>query len=176
MIKKLVQVYSVIRHVFNRIKFPKKSSPAYSTWKEVMGYDIIKFSEWVNSFPYKSDLLGGLIDRTPSFEHFIDRTATHTRDCDAFARMWTMWGMLNGYFAYEVIVGINGLPMKPHVVTILHRKHNGKEEYLLCDYYAYGIFNSVDSCKAKLCERWNDYNRGNLLWVENIFMKRGVFI
>ncbi len=163
MLRFLVMVYSIIRAKLNPIRFPDKNHPV---WKEVLGYDMNQFSEWVNSFSYKSDLLFGLIDRTPSFEEFIDPDLKHSRDCDAFARMWLIWGMMKGYSAYEYIVGNNGIPMRAHMITILKKD----DKYWLCDYKPYGPFSSEKNCKVKLCNIWPDYDFGNLIFQKKKFL------
>lgn len=132
----LLKLYAKIRAKLNPVRIPV--SAEWSTYKKMT---MLGFSEKINSFPYKSDPLGGLFDYTATFEHFIDPNVKEGRDCDDFARMWTMWGICNGYRATEVIVTSKKHFFKDsHVVTVLCK--NGK--YILCNYKVYASRNSLE--------------------------------
>ncbi len=157
-LKPLVQLYSKIRKTANPVLMPENNA---EVWKDVKYYNMYKFSQWVNSFPYLSDRFHGLFDKTEDFEHFADTKSAYGRDCDDFARMWTLWGLYNGYTVYEAIVAKNKFPFKFHVVTILEKYG----EYRLCDYKNYGPFNSIEDCKQQLCENWSSYTMDNIIFV-----------
>ena len=134
--KWLLNLYAKLRVKLNPIRL-EKDNPE---WDKYMSSSISEFSSKINKFPYKSDKLGGLIDRTESFSHFIDPNVKSDRDCDDFARMWTMWGICNGYRATEVIVTSKKHFFKDsHVVTILYK--NGR--HILCNYKVYASKNSL---------------------------------
>lgn len=124
----LLNLYAKIRDKKNPIILPK--SPLWDKWKVLPMY---AFSRMINSFPYKSDPFGGLNDYTGTFEHFIDPTIKSGRDCDDYARMWTLWGIYNGYTAYEIIVTSKRFFKDAHYVTMLYKD----SEFTLCNYRPY---------------------------------------
>ena len=124
----LLKTYAGIRNRSNPIVLPK--SPEWDKWRR---FSMEDFSRMINRFPYKSDPLGGLSDYTGSFEHFIDPTIRYGRDCDDFARMWTLWGIYNGYTAIEVIVTSKRFFKDAHYVTLLF----DGVQYTLCNYRPY---------------------------------------
>lgn len=127
--KWLLNLYAKLRAKLNPVRMPV--SVEWGTYKKMT---MLGFSEKINSFPYKSDPLGGLFDYTATFEHFIDPNVKEGRDCDDFARMWVLWGKANGYQSTEVIVTTKKHFFKDsHVVTILYK--GGK--YTLCNYRPY---------------------------------------
>lgn len=162
MIRTLVKIYATIRGWLNPVRFPEEENPV---WKKVRELSMSDFSKWVNSFEYKSDPLMGLLDHTQTFEHFADPDSKDSRDCDDFARMWFLWGVYNGYYATEYIVGDDSIPPKFHVVTVL-QQYSGL--YTLCDYQYYGPFQTLDECKECLCRNWSHYKMDSLIFQEYI--------
>ena len=133
----LLKLYAKIRKCMNPVKMPISTE-----WEIYKNLSMSAFSKRINSFPYKSDPVGGLFDHTASFEHFIDPTVKSGRDCDDFARMWLLWGMCNGYRAVEVLVTSKKHLFKDsHVVTVLYKD----EKYILCNYRTYPATSSFVS-------------------------------
>lgn len=105
--------------------------------------------------PYKADRIHGLVDASipgkyaPAFFACLP----WGRDCDEYARMWSLWGEANGYnprewIVYDPTLGIK----KAHVVTTLSR---GREHWLM-DYRPYGPRMSVEMALAKLGAKYAD--------------------
>lgn len=123
----LLNKYAKLRAKLNPIKLDEGNK----YWKEYMTLPMYSFSTAINLFQYKPDKFKGLIDRTESFAHFIDPDVKSDRDCDDFARMWTMWGIENGYKPIEVIVTTRKKFFQhSHVVTVL----NKGGEFILMNY------------------------------------------
>lgn len=161
----LIRMYTWVRNKLNPIRLPAVNHPV---WSEVRDYDMDEFSRWVNKFPYKSDKLNGLWDRTYGFDHFIDETVEYGRDCDEWARMWLIWSIWNNYEAHEVIVANRSIRnMKPHMVTII----TTGPAYYLCDYKAYGPFEYPYDLLNSMAKRWSAYSEDSL-WVVNDFKKK----
>lgn len=128
--KFLLEKYAILRARLNPIKL----ETSHKYWNDYMTMPMWAFSDAINSFQYKPDKLKGLIDRTDSFSHFINPDVRSDRDCDDFARMWTMWGIENGYKAIEVIVTTRKkFFQNSHVVTFLQ----DKDGYQLMNYRPY---------------------------------------
>jgi hypothetical protein len=157
-LKPLIQCYSVIRKNLNPVKFPDFEN---KTWEKVRNLSPFQFCSWVNSFSYFPDRFHGFLDKTESFEHFIDLKSRSGRDCDDFARTWVLYGKANGYNTKEAIVSRTFFPFKFHVVAILEK--GGK--YTLCDYKNYGPFTSIDECIENINERWQSYEKGKTVLV-----------
>jgi len=136
-VKKLLKSYATLRREANPLELP-----THNQWLTVKYYTVEQFSEWINTFGYKADPLGGLIDYTAHPDKFFDRTRKQGRDCDDFARMWSLWGIYNGYTAIEYIVMNPNSPFKTaHVVTILKWVDITVDitfvpNYIMCNYEA----------------------------------------
>lgn len=163
MVKFIMKIYAWIRRKLNPLVLPVAEC-WFTTYSKM---EMHQYSTFINSFPYKSDKLGGLIDRTETFEHFIDRTVETDRDCDDWARMWSFWGIYNGYTAYEYIVLNKWHPFKTaHMVTILEK--DGK--FTLCNYRPYEEADSIEDALEILKRIYPDYTK-NLTYVENDHFK-----
>lgn len=156
----LLNVYAKLRGILNPIKLSKE----HEEWDRYMNMKMMEFSSTINSFPYKSDKLGGLVDRTESFEHFIDVNVKSDRDCDDYARMWSFWGISNGYKIYEVIVTTRKHLFKDsHVVTILA---NAKG-FAMMNYKPYKngfAFKSLEEAVEITLPLWNDCYKEGLIY------------
>lgn len=123
----LLEKYAKLRAKMNPIKLDKSNK----YWKDYMTMPMWAFSDAINLFQYKPDKFKGLIDRTETFSHFINPDVKSDRDCDDFARMWTMWGIENGYEATEVIVTTRKHFFRnSHVITVL----NDGKKYQIMNY------------------------------------------
>lgn len=159
MIKFIMKIYAGIRRSKNPLVLPV----ADSWYTDYSKFTMAKFSKFLNSFKYKADKIGGLIDRNETFEHFIDDTVTSDRDCDDWARMWSLWGIYNGYRAHEFILLNKRHPFKTaHVITVLEK--NGK--FYLCNYRNYPVTYSLEEAVNIMKEIDLDYSK-NMLYVEN---------
>jgi len=154
MIRLFMRLYAWFRGLFDKKK-PVKDSYIEAVIKEC---DIDKYSRIINDLPYRSDKIGGFIDRTASIEHFFDINVASDRDCDDFARAWSYWGNYHGYDAYEYII-LN--PCRPfrtaHVVTVLQKGR----EIILCNYRPYWRdFKSRDEAVEYMENLWASYKNG----------------
>ena len=115
----LLKCFAKIRGLLNPLKLPKD-------WegfkRDIGGMEIYDFEKYVMLKEYRPDLLGGLLDRTASWEHFIDETVKYGRDCDDFAAAWRLWFLSNGYNVITLIVTTLDQPFKrAHVVCIAEK-------------------------------------------------------
>lgn len=157
-----LNLYSKIRRRLNKVKLPVSKE-----WEVYKNMSIYEFSKKINSFPYKADLGAGLFDYTASFEHFIDPKVKIGRDCDDFARMWTLWGAYNGYVAHEIILTNPKHFFKDsHVITILEK--DGK--YILCNYKNYPETDSFIKAIDRMRD-WGYYKNGYMYTQYIIFSK-----
>ena len=100
-----------------------------------------EFSNIINLLEYKADPLGGLIDYVADPDKFFDSERKFGRDCDDWARQWSIWGYHNGYIAEEYIVYNPKHPFKTmHVVTLLWKDGNCQ----LANYRLYGPFKTSE--------------------------------
>lgn len=137
MVKLIMKIYAWIRRKLNPLVLPKAEC-WFTTYSKMK---IQQYSAFVNSFEYKSDKLGGLLDKTETFEHFIDKTVETDRDCDDWARMWSFWGIYNGFIAHEFILLNPKHPFKTaHVVTVLEKN----DKFTLCNYKYYKAVGSLE--------------------------------
>lgn len=126
MIELIFKILVKLRGILNPIKVPKSEK-----WEELSKLTMIEFSSFLSQFKYTPDPLGGLLDYTASVDHFLDESITEGRDCDDWARMWTLWGITNGYKATEIVITCIDKPFrKAHVVTMLYSGYS----YILCNY------------------------------------------
>ena len=154
-----MKVYAYFRRMRNPLILPIVDS-WYTTYSKLT---MAKFSKFVNSYNYKSDKCGGLIDRNETFEHFIDESANSDRDCDDWARMWSLWGIFNGYTAHEFIILNRWRPFKTaHVITVLEKK--GK--FYLCNYRHHPAESSLKDAIDIMKDIDLDYSK-SMVVVEN---------
>jgi len=136
-------------------------------WKEE--YRLLGMSEFeklVNSYDYKYDPFQGAIDfsfdeNDPGY-FFSDKAIS--RDCDDFARIWSLWGVVNGFKTTEVVV-LNYLnPFKTaHVVTVLEKDSN----FYLANYNISGPFKTFENA-VKGVTAWKSYDLETLIWAKYI--------
>lgn len=141
-----VQIYLFIVNLFRVVRVLDK---------EVYKLSMKEFSDEINRMPYKADPLGGLIDNVADPETFFDDKDSG-RDCDDWARQWSIWGVNNGYKAYEYVVWNPSSLMKAfntmHVITILKKE----DECYLMNYTPYGPF-SDEECCIDFMKRFKSY-------------------
>lgn len=109
----------------------------------------------IRNFAYKWDYFLGAIDASipanMAYQFFIPRR--RGRDCDDFARLWSVWGVHNGYEAQEWIHITYRKPIKlAHVVTTLTKDG----QYWLCDRLTFGPYATMDEALALCGDRRGD--------------------
>lgn len=138
--KFLIEIYATLFLKSKKVKWPDKS-------REEFNRNMRDFSERINSFPYKSDPIGGLIDYIDHPDNFFKEDKTEGRDCDDWARMWSIWGALNGYKAQEwVVCNPKKMFSTMHAITTLEKDGS----YYLMNYYFYGPYDSEESALAMM--------------------------
>jgi len=83
----------------------------------------------IHPVEYKADRLKGKIDASipPSYAHVFFAELEEGRDCDDFARMWTLWGEKHEYEAREWLVTSakkGEFFKRAHMVTTLSNTEN----------------------------------------------------
>ena len=138
--KQLIKIYCIIASIFRKVKILHTD-----LYKKSMS----DFSAEINKMPYKADPIGGLIDNVADPETFFDDKSSN-RDCDDWARQWSIWGVNNGYTATEFVVWNPSSLVKTfstmHVVTILEKD----DDFWLMNYYPYGPYDSMEDCLSYL--------------------------
>jgi hypothetical protein len=134
-----------------------------NAWDKVKNLDLHEFALALDEFPYKKDLLGGLIDHSFSFDKpemfFIQRV--YNRDCDNYARLASIYAIENDYHFQEVIVTTKDHVAKDaHVVTVLWKDN----EYYLFDYDVYGPFHSFKEAVYEIPNHWKKYTEDNMVY------------
>lgn len=153
-------VYNILRIVarIRGLLFPLQHAKS-ATWNSNKDSNMHSFSNFINSFPYKSDPLGGLLDYTDTPDSFYVKEKQSGRDCDDYAYQWAMWGKHNGY-SYRVMlvtVDTNVIHMftKAHFITILEKN----SKWWLMNYEPYGAFNTFEDALAYMY-RFDTYKDG----------------
>ena len=155
MFKKLVKIYAFLTRKTRRVKIPDSNLYRLSA---------DEFSQKVNSMPYKADPLGGLIDYVADPDKFFDPKRKFGRDCDDWARQWSIWGYYNDYVAEEYIVYNPKRPFKTmHVVTLLWKDGN----CFLANYHLFGPFQTEEEALGYL-KNYSSYKDG----LETVFSRR----
>jgi hypothetical protein len=110
-------------------------------------------SRVINSMGYRYDHFRGLIDATIPFKYaeYFFSPLKFGRDCDDFARMWTIWGEKHGYKATEVAV-TDKCFKKAHMFTVLAKG----DEYVLCDYTVQGISRRYGDALGFIGKRYDE--------------------
>ena len=158
MFKKLVKFYAFLTRKLR--KFKNSDNEVYKLSAE-------EFSKKLNEMDYKADPLGGLIDYVADPDKFFDPKRKFGRDCDDWARQWTIWGLHHDYIAEEYIVYNPKHPFKTmHVVTLLWKDAG----CYLANYYLYGPFQSNEDALDYL-KNYKSYKDG----LETVFARREVF-
>ena len=145
----LLKFYTYIRKLFDKPKFSELP-------EELRVLSSVKYDNYINSFPYKSDKLKGLLDKTSSITHFLDTTSTTDRDCDDYARMWSAWLLYNNYQeVYEIIITEpRYFFSKSHFITIGKKSDRN---YVLCNYHMYRNFSSFENALNKMKSSYPNY-------------------
>ena len=128
------------------------------------------FSHKINEYTYTPDLLGGMVDHAFSYDNpnkFFDGLH-YGNDCDAWARIWAIWGKCNGYTAQEVIVTTKErVARDAHVITILE-----KDGAFWCmNYKPYGSYPLFREAVEAVC-KWKKYSKDTLLWLPYNALRR----
>ena len=130
-----MKMYLTLRKLWDPLKEPTKVREEYNCSKTA-------FSKRINSFKYKADPLGGLLDHTADPNKFFDDTRESGRDCDDFQRQWSWWGRYNGYKACEYVVceptTIKNAFSTMHVIGTLQDEKT--KDWYLTNYKIYGPF------------------------------------
>ncbi len=149
--KFFVKMYAFLIRIFRRVKISDS---------EVYNLSADEFSRKVNSMPYKADPLGGFMDYVADPDLFFDSKRNFGRDCDDWARQWSIWGWHNGYVAEEYIVyNPKRLFKTSHVVTLLWKDGN----CFLANYHLFGPFKTTEDALGYL-KNYSSYKDG-LDWV-----------
>ena len=155
MFKFLVKIYAFLTRIFRMVKI--SNSDVYKLSAE-------EFSKKINEMDYKADPLGGLIDYVADPDKFFDSSRNFGRDCDDWARQWSIWGYHNGYVAEEYIVYNPKQPFKTmHVVTLLWKDGS----CYLGNYYLFGPFTDGEKALDYL-KNYKSYKDG----LETVFSRR----
>lgn len=155
MFKKLVKFYAFLMRKLR--KFKDSDSEVYELPAD-------EFSRKINEMDYKADPLGGLIDYVAGPDKFFDSKRKFGRDCDDWARQWSIWGYHNGYLAEEYIVYNPKRPFRTmHVVTLLWKDGN----CYLGNYHLFGPFSSQEEALGYL-RNYRSYNDS----LETVFSRR----
>ena len=126
--KFFVKIYASLTRIFKRVKI--SNAKVYFLPAE-------EFSKRINEMDYKADPINGLIDYVADPDLFFDSSRNFGRDCDDWARQWSIWGYHNGYLAEEYFVyNPKRLFKSAHVVTLLWRNGN----CFLANYNLFGPF------------------------------------
>ena len=154
--KKLISLYlKVARYFGRRLRLPKK----YRGYFDMSMHD---FSDLINEYDYKQDPLSGLFDYISSPDKFFNPDKKFGRDCDDWSRLWSLWGLYNGYKAYEYVVcdpsSIKKTFATLHCVTVLEKE--GK--YYLMNYHPYGPAASKEEA-LKVLEKVEIYSKNLLI-------------
>lgn len=153
--KKLVKFYAWLIRILRKVEI--SDSEVYKLSAE-------DFSNKINEMDYKADPLGGLIDYVADPDLFFDKNRKSGRDCDDWARQWSIWGYHNGYVAEEYIVYDPRHPFKTmHVITLLWKDGN----CYLANYYLFGPFDSMEKTLDYL-KNYKSYENG----YEYVFSRR----
>lgn len=158
MIKLIMKIYALVRTFWDKPR-PVTDATLENTFKINNMYE---FSKIINNYPYVFDGIRGLIDKTESAEHFFDKDIKYGRDCDDWARMWSYWGIYNGYKPTEYIVLNPKHPFSTaHVITALEKDG----EFVLCNYSPIKLgFKNIDEIMEYM-KRYSSYKDG-LLYVK----------
>lgn len=153
--KRLVKFYAWLTRILRKVKI--SDSEVYKLSAE-------EFSKKINEMDYKADPIGGLIDYVADPDQFFDKNRKSGRDCDDWARQWSIWGHHNGYIAEEYIVYDPKRPFNTmHVITLLWKNGN----CYLANYYLYGPFDSMEKALDYL-RNYKSYKNG----YEYVFSRR----
>lgn len=153
--KILVKFYAFLTRKLREVKISES---------EIYKLPADEFSKKINEMEYKADPIGGLIDYVADPDLFFDSKRKFGRDCDDWARQWSIWGYHNGYVAEEYFVyNPKRLFRTAHVVTLLWKNGN----CYLGNYYLFGPFYS-DEEALRYLKNYKSYQDG----LETVFSRR----
>jgi hypothetical protein len=153
-IKFVLSIYVIYRKKMNPFKEPSDINFYKCSMEEM--------SDKINSMVYLPDRMNGLIDRTDDPDTFYDASKVSDRDCDDFARQWSLWGFYNDYDVWECIVLNADKPFSTaHVITILQNIYTKK--YWLMNYEPFGEFDTLEE-SIQYMKWYPSYKDGELIW------------
>lgn len=128
-------------YLFLRKFWDKVPEPSEEMRNLCMSKNFREFSDLINQQEYQYDQLHGLLDNTYDYNKFFEER-DFGKDCDDWARIWDVWGVLNGYEAKEWVTCsctsiVNALNTM-HVITTISKDG----QYYLCNYDIYGPYSS----------------------------------
>lgn len=111
-----------------------------------------EYSKLLNILSYRKDYLWGAIDTSVprAYSYWFFYPLKHGRDCDDFARMWSLWGEYNNYDCTEYIIKERGKLTKAHVFSVLQKDGF----FYLGDYTLSGPYNSLLAVKEDIIHRY----------------------
>ena len=129
-------------------------------WSRVKNLPLNEFSDFINTYEYSSDRLGGLLDHSFNHPNYFFIEKGYGRDCDSWSRLYKYWAIYNNVEAQEVIVSSKShIVRDAHVVAVLHM-----DGYYLCDYGVYGPFDTFESAVYNIPDRWEKYNKDDFVY------------
>lgn len=133
---------------------------ATDVWGSIKNLPLREFSNFINTYEYSSDRLGGLLDHSFNHPNYFFIEKGHSRDCDSWARLYKYWAIYNNIEAQEVIVSsISHIIKDAHVVAVLHM-----DGYYLCDYNVYGPFATFEDAIYNITDRWEKYHKDDFVY------------
>lgn len=146
-LQKIGTIYGREVSALSKLKLPKDKK----AWEEKMNLDLMDYCDLIVSFPYRSDCLAGLVDTLDSPDRFFIENKKSQRDCDDFARMYTLWAIYHGYSATEYLIFNNQKSLfktlkKSHYVSVLKID----EKYYLANYEIYGPYATMQEALTPL--------------------------
>ena len=136
--KSLIKLYLIIVNSRRAIHLPTSTRSEYDCSMD-------EFSAKINKLEYKQDQLGGLIDTIGHPDRFFDESITYNRDCDNWARIWSLWFKFKNYYSCEYVcanpTNLKTLFKSLHVVTV----GRVDEDWYLLNYHNYGPFRSREN-------------------------------
>lgn len=161
----LLKFYAFIRsitspfvwRIFYKRKRYTKDMQAVETWQDFMVSPMVQASDMINSNPYKPDIWRGFVDASvpPKYAYTFFADLKHGRDCDDWARLWSLWGEAHDFEAREWIVTSvkkGEFFKRAHMVTTLSKYG---EQYLM-DYHPFGPHNVLTDALSELIKRYPD--------------------
>lgn len=155
--KTLLKIYAFIRTFTSPIIWRltnKRVEDGYEEFEKFIStVDMEEASDILNSKEYISDKLKGALDCSVprKWAHTFFSDKAKTRDCDDFARMWSLWGSYYGYDVKEWFV-IERRFKKAHMITTLSKDG----EYWLMNYRPYGPHKSLEDALNVMAHWYKD--------------------
>ena len=160
--KTILKLYAFFRSLLSPIvwrifywKNRRSTVEGVTRWMMFLEGDMEEASRVINTMPYKADRGKGFVDASIPTKHchsFFNEIK-HGRDCDDWARLWSVWGWLEGWESREWIVTERRHPFKrAHMVTTLSKD----KEHWLMDYRPYGPRSSVETALENLGLKYDE--------------------